>query len=65
MASDFSFQSELERERECLSDNRGLTITHAVIVKKHAGTITFESEVGKGATFIVWLPVQHSAEIAA
>jgi len=26
-------------------------------VKKHGGTVTFETEVGKGTTFILRLPV--------
>jgi len=26
-------------------------------VKKHDGTITFETEVGKGTTFIIRLPI--------
>jgi signal transduction histidine kinase len=40
---------------------QGLAIAHAVVVKKHGGRIGFESEVGKGTTFIVHLPVdgQH------
>jgi signal transduction histidine kinase len=36
---------------------QGLAIAHAVVVKKHHGTITFESEVGRGTTFIVRLPL--------
>jgi len=36
---------------------QGLTIAHAVVVKKHGGTITFETEVGRGTTFIVRLPL--------
>ncbi|MBU0961621.1 MAG: hypothetical protein KKD01_12125 [Proteobacteria bacterium] len=35
---------------------QGLSIAHDVITKKHDGTITFETEVGKGTTFIVRLP---------
>lgn len=36
---------------------QGLAIAHTVVVKQHGGAITFESEVGKGTTFIVRLPV--------
>ncbi len=35
---------------------QGLTMAHSVIVEKHGGTIDFESEVGKGTTFIVRIP---------
>jgi signal transduction histidine kinase len=36
---------------------QGLAISHAMIVRKHAGTITFETEPGKGTTFIIRLPL--------
>jgi PAS domain S-box-containing protein len=36
---------------------QGLAICHAVLVGKHGGKITFETEVGKGTTFIVRLPL--------
>jgi signal transduction histidine kinase len=36
---------------------QGLAISHDVVVKKHGGTIAFETEEGKGATFIVRLPI--------
>lgn len=39
----------------------GLAIARAVVVEKHHGTITFETEVGKGTTFIVRLPVAGAA----
>ncbi len=35
---------------------QGLSIAHSVIVEKHKGTITFETELGKGTTFIIQLP---------
>lgn len=35
---------------------QGLAISHAVIVEKHGGTITFETELGQGTTFIIRLP---------
>ncbi len=36
---------------------QGLTIAHAVITKKHGGTLTFETEEGRGTTFIIRLPL--------
>lgn len=36
---------------------QGLAIAHAAVVKRHGGAIAFESEVGKGTTFIVRLPL--------
>lgn len=37
---------------------QGLSICHAVVVGKHKGTLTFESSVGNGTTFVVRLPIQ-------
>ncbi len=39
---------------------QGLAIARAVVVEKHGGTIDFETEVGKGTTFIIRLPIQPS-----
>lgn len=36
---------------------QGLTVSYDSIVNKHDGTLTFESEEGKGTTFVVRLPV--------
>ena len=36
---------------------QGLCIAQTVIVKKHGGTLTFETELGKGTTFIIRLPL--------
>jgi signal transduction histidine kinase len=36
---------------------QGLSVVYGAIVKRHGGTVTFESEVGKGTTFIVRLPI--------
>ncbi|HOW18773.1 MAG TPA: ATP-binding protein, partial [Phycisphaerae bacterium] len=38
---------------------QGLAIAHSVIVNKHGGSITFETEVGKGTTFILRLPISQ------
>ena len=40
---------------------QGLAIARAV-VDKHGGTLTFETEVGKGTTFFVRLPVDRDAD---
>jgi PAS domain S-box-containing protein len=37
---------------------QGLAISHSVIVDKHGGSIAFETEVGKGTTFVIRLPVE-------
>jgi PAS domain S-box-containing protein len=39
---------------------QGLAIARAAIINKHGGAIRFESEPGKGTTFIVRLPVTAS-----
>ncbi len=36
---------------------QGLAIAHSVIVDKHRGRISLESELGKGTTFIIDLPI--------
>jgi signal transduction histidine kinase len=36
---------------------QGLAISHTVVVDKHHGKLTFESEEGKGTTFIIQLPL--------
>jgi signal transduction histidine kinase len=36
---------------------QGLSIVYGSIVKKHGGTVKFETEVGKGTTFILRLPI--------
>ncbi|MEP6849286.1 MAG: ATP-binding protein, partial [Acidobacteriota bacterium] len=40
---------------------QGLAISHTVIVEKHKGTISVESEMGKGTTFVICLPVSETA----
>ena len=43
------------------SAGQGLAIAHNVIVKKHGGRISFETEAGRGTTFIISLPLGASA----
>ncbi|MEW5725206.1 MAG: ATP-binding protein, partial [Thermodesulfobacteriota bacterium] len=37
---------------------QGLAIAYAVIVEKHKGSISFETEAGRGTTFIIRLPLE-------
>jgi PAS domain S-box-containing protein len=37
---------------------QGLAIAHTVVVTKHGGTLSFETEEGVGTTFIVRLPIE-------
>ncbi|MBT8002361.1 MAG: sensor histidine kinase [Rhodospirillales bacterium] len=37
---------------------QGLAISRDIVVKKHGGTISFDTEAGKGTTFIVSLPIR-------
>ena len=43
---------------------QGLAIARSVIVDRHKGTLTFESEVGKGTTFHISLPVAQEESTA-
>lgn len=36
---------------------QGLAVAYAVVVEKHGGTLTFETEVNEGTTFIIRLPL--------
>lgn len=46
---------------------QGLAISHTIITKKHGGTLTFNSEVGKGTAFIIRPPLvgHDQSEVAA
>jgi len=36
---------------------QGLALSYSTIVKRHGGTLEFESEIGAGTTFVVRLPI--------
>jgi PAS domain S-box-containing protein len=40
---------------------QGLSLVYGSVVKNHGGTVTFETEEGKGTTFIIRLPLAASA----
>jgi signal transduction histidine kinase len=46
---------------------QGLAIAHSVVTVRHGGELSFETEVGKGTTFFVRLPIagQRKAAVAA
>jgi signal transduction histidine kinase len=39
---------------------QGLAISHDIIANKHNGSIELESEVGRGTTFYIRLPIEGS-----
>lgn len=39
---------------------QGLAICQTIVVKKHGGTLSFDSEAGVGTTFIIRLPLRRS-----
>ena len=41
---------------------QGLSIAYSIVVDKHHGEISFESEVGRGTTFIIRLPLAGRPE---
>jgi PAS domain S-box-containing protein len=41
---------------------QGLALARAIVVEKHGGTLTFETEMGKGTTFHVRLPLSGIPE---
>jgi signal transduction histidine kinase len=44
---------------------QGLAIAHAVVAEKHRGSLTLETEVGKGTTFYVSLPLDQAKQAAS
>ena len=51
------FESSFTTKEVGRGTGLGLAIAQSVVVKKHGGTITFQTETGKGTTFIVRLPI--------
>jgi|GEM_PF-5439281 len=41
-----------------------MALAYNVVVLKHGGKLTYETEIGRGTTFIIRLPI-HSSEQAA
>ncbi len=39
---------------------QGLAIAYNTIIKKHGGNIEVESEIGRGTTFTIWLPLEDN-----
>jgi signal transduction histidine kinase len=44
---------------------QGLAIARTVVVEKHGGTLHFETEIGRGTTFFIRLPISGSASDSA
>ncbi len=42
---------------------QGLAIARSVVVDKHGGTVAFDTEVGKGTTFHIRLPLESPARV--
>jgi signal transduction histidine kinase len=41
---------------------QGLSLARSIVVDRHAGTITFDTEPGRGTTFYVRLPIAGAAK---
>jgi len=44
---------------------QGLAIVHGIVVTGHGGSISFETETGRGTTFVVRLPIDRPQRAAA
>jgi signal transduction histidine kinase len=52
------FEPFFTTKRVGLGTGQGLTLARSVIVKKHQGDLRFETEMGKGTSFIIRLPLE-------
>ena len=43
---------------------QGLSIAHSVVVRKHGGTLSVDSEIGKGTCFLIRLPINEPKTVA-
>ncbi len=41
---------------------QGLAISHSIVVQKHSGSLSFDTEEGIGTTFIICLPFRNASE---
>lgn len=55
------FQRGFTTKPPGLGTGLGLSISHDIIVNRHKGTIQFESELGKGTTFWIRVPLRQAA----
>jgi signal transduction histidine kinase len=44
---------------------QGLSIAYGTVVTRHGGTLSFESEVGRGTTFFVRIPIEGVSQPGA
>jgi len=42
---------------------QGLALIYGCVVNRHGGTVTFETEVGRGTTFVIRLPLKPKVEV--
>jgi len=42
---------------------QGLSMAYATVVEKHGGKLTFETEMGKGTTFVIELPISGKEKV--
>ncbi len=47
-----------------IGSGQGLTLAHNVVVKKHGGELKYHTEVGRGTTFYIRLPIDGSVSTA-
>ncbi len=43
---------------------QGLALAHSVVVNRHEGQIWFETEVGRGTTFFIRLPIEIGVAVS-